>query len=259
MVFIVAFMMLFRIFANKHPQNCLLSLKCDSKRWMHHILLSTFLLLFGILSSQAIGQEDYRKFLSADSTGSHNIVEKERTPFIAAMKTNLLMDLIAIPNAGVEISLGKEWSLSANGHYAWWKSEPKNWFWRTYGGDITLRKWFGRKATSKVFTGHHVGIYGQMLTYDFATGSRGYLADRWTYGAGLEYGYSLPIRKRLNIDFSVGVGYLGGEYKEYLPMDGHYVWQVTRNRHWFGPSKAEISLVWLLGRGTTTTGGDGAR
>jgi|GEM_PF-6135277 len=40
-------------------------------------------------------------------------------------------------------------------------------------------------------------------------------------------------------------------YKEYLPQDGHYVWQSTKRRHWIGPTKAEISLVWLIGRGNT--------
>ena len=55
----------------------------------------------------------------------------------------------------------------------------------------------------------------------------------------------------LNIDFSIGLGYMGGEYKEYLPQDGHYVWQSTKRRHWIGPTKAEISLVWLIGRGNT--------
>ena len=90
-----------------------------------------------------------------------------------------------------------------------------------------------------------------MLTYDFELGGRGYLGDRWSWGAGIEYGYSLPVARRINIDFSLGLGYLGGEYKEYLPMDGHYVWQATRNRHWVGPTKAEITFVWLLGYGNT--------
>lgn len=39
--------------------------------------------------------------------------------------------------------------------------------------------------------------------------------------------------------------------KPTCPLDGHYVWQATKNRHWFGPTKAEISLVWLLGRGNS--------
>ena len=70
----------------------------------------------------------------------------------------------------------------------------------------------------------------------------------------MEYGYSLPIAKRLNIDFNLGVGYLGGEFKEYLPIDGHYVWQATKYRHWVGPTKLEVSLTWLLGRGNINEG-----
>ena len=45
------------------------------------------------------------------------------------------------------------------------------------------------------------------------------------------------------------MGYMGGTYKEYLPDNQCYVWQTTKQRHWFGPTKAEISLVWLIGYG----------
>ena len=185
------------------------------------------------------------------------IIETQPKPFYMALKTNALYDVLAIPNIGVEFYLGKKWSVATNWHYAWWKADPSSWYWRTYGGDVALRKWFGRKASKKPLTGHHIGVYGQILTYDFETGDRGYLGDRWSYAAGVEYGYSLPIKKRINIDFTVGLGYLSGEYKEYLPMDDCYVWQATKNRKWFGPTKAEISLVWLLGKGNTnkTRGG----
>lgn len=122
-------------------------------------------------------------------------------------------------------------------------------YWRIYGGDVELRKWLGSAAKRKPLTGYHIGAYAQIVTYDFELGGRGYLADRWSYAAGMSYGYSLPVAKRLNIDFSIGLGYMGGEYKEYLPQDGHYVWQSTKRRHWIGPTKAEISLVWLIGRG----------
>ena len=179
------------------------------------------------------------------------VVETKNKTQSFALKTNLLLDAIAIPSIGLEIYLGKNWSTTANWHYAWWRNESRSWWWRTYGGDIVLRRWFGRKADEKPLTGHHVGVYGQILTYDFETGGRGYLGDRWSYAAGVEYGYSLPIAKRLNIDFTLGVGYLRGEYKEYLPMDECYVWQATKNRKWLGPTKAEVSLVWLLGSGNS--------
>lgn len=174
---------------------------------------------------------------------------KEKKPYYIAAKTNLLYDAAIVPNVGVEVYLGKNFSVAGNWMYSWWKSDRVSWYWRTYGGDLALRYWFGRAAKEKPLTGHHIGLYGQILTYDIEVGGRGYLGDRWSYGGGLEYGYSLPVRQRLNIDFTLGLGYLGGEFQEYLPIDGHYVWQVTKMRNWIGPTKLEVSLIWQLGRG----------
>lgn len=178
-------------------------------------------------------------------------------PFYMNIRTNMLYDALLVPNIGVEFYLGKDWSVVANWMYGWWKTDRRHWYWRAYGGDIALRKWFGKAAKEKPLTGHHLGIYGQMFTYDFETGGRGYMGgkpggtlwDKMNWAAGVEYGYSLPVARRLNIDFTVGVGYWGGTYHEYKPVDGCYVWQSTKQRHWFGPTKAEVSLVWLIGRG----------
>lgn len=169
-------------------------------------------------------------------------------PFYMALKTNLLYDVALVPNLGIEFYVGSGWSLTADGMFAWWKTDKKHYYWRVYGGEFSVRKYFGRAAQQKPLSGHHLGLYGQLLTYDFELGGTGYLS-KLSYGGGIEYGYSFPIGRRFNLDLGVGVGYLGGEYKKYVPMDDHYVWQQTRQRHWIGPTKAEISLVWLIGRG----------
>lgn len=174
---------------------------------------------------------------------------KEGRNWYMALKTNLLYDAALVPNIGVEFYLGRNWSLAGNWMYAWWHTDRVHYYWRTYGGDFEVRKWLGARAAEKPLTGHHIGLYGQIVTYDFELGGRGYLGDKWSYGAGISYGYSVPVGKRLNLDFTLGIGYLGGIYKEYIPDAGCYVWQVTKNRKWFGPTKAEISLVWLIGRG----------
>ena len=183
-------------------------------------------------------------------------------PFYMGIKTNMLYDLGAIPNIGAEFYLGANFSIVGNWQYSWWKSDKKSWYWRSYGGDVALRYWLGKASRNKPLTGHHLGLYGQMITYDFEVGGRGYIADSgfgkdksedaslgWNWAAGLEYGYSLPIARRLNIDFTLGVGYHWGTFKEYLPIDGHYVWQATKRRKYIGPTKCEISLVWLIGCG----------
>ena len=181
-------------------------------------------------------------------TGGFQSGEKHG-PFYMAVKTNMLYDALLVPNIGVEFYVGKNWSVAGNWMYAWWKSDRKHNYWRIYGGDVELRRWFGRRAVEKPFSGHHVGLYGQIVTYDFELGGKGYLGDKWSYGGGVAYGYSLPVGHRFNVDFTLGIGYLGGLYKEYIPLDGHYVWQTTKKRRWFGPTKAGISLVWLIGRG----------
>ena len=83
--------------------------------------------------------------------------------------------------------------------------------------------------------GHHVGVYGQMLTYDVEWGGRGYMGDRWSWAAGVSYGYSLPVGRHFNIDFTLGVGYLQGDYMKYRPEDDCYVWDSTHRKEWFGP------------------------
>lgn len=192
----------------------------------------------------------------------------ERTaPRYWAIKTNMLYDAALIPNVGVEVYLGKQWSVAANWMYGWWKKDRIHWYWRAYGGDIAVRKWLGKAAREKPLTGHHLGVYGQVLTYDFETGGRGYMGgepggtlfDRANFAGGVEYGYALPIARRLNLDFTIGIGYMGGKYYEYKPIDDCYVWQATKQRHYFGPTKLEVSLVWLLGRDNINKGKGGKR
>ena len=172
-------------------------------------------------------------------------------PFYMALKTNMLYDVLAVPNIGVEFYLGKNWSISGNWMYGWWKKNSSHRYWRIYGGDLAVRYWLGKKANEKPLTGHHIGIYGQAFTYDFEWGGKGYMGgepggtlwDKTNYAAGVEYGYSLPVANRLNIDFTLGVGYWGGKYYEYIPLDGHYVWHaigsVPRRRKslWYGFSE----------------------
>lgn len=162
-----------------------------------------------------------------------------------ALKTNLLYDALLVPNLGAELLTDKNISVSFTWMYAWWKTDRRHYYWRTYGGELEVRKWFGAKAAQRL-NGHHAGIYAGCLTYDFELGGRGYLSDRWSHHYGLSYGYSWRIAPHLNLDCSIGIGYLTGRYKEYLPMDGCYVWQTTKNNRWIGPTKAEVSLVWLI-------------
>ena len=40
--------------------------------------------------------------------------------------------------------------------------------------------------------------------------------------------------------------FLHTKYEEYLPIDGHYVYQQTSRTNWLGPVKLKFALVWRL-------------
>lgn len=196
-------------------------------------------------------------YVPVEPVSADTVVPEFKKPFYMSIRTNMLYDVLAVPNIGVDFYLGKNWSLGADWMYGWWKNDHTHRYWRLYGGEIVLRKWFGRAAKMKPLTGHHLGLYCGLLTYDFEWGGKGYMGglpghdlwDRCMRVAGVEYGYSLPISRRINFDFTIGVGVLDGKEEKYVPQDDHYVWQSTSRKTWVGPTKLEISLVWLIGHG----------
>lgn len=231
-------------------------------------LIGLVVLVLAVCNSAAQVPNDYDYTLveaKADSTeiyfpksssDAKEIFEAGK-PFYMDLRTNMLYDIAAIPNIGVEFYLGKNFSILTDWMYSWWDSNPRHRYWRIYGGTIGARWWFGRKAHTKPLTGHHLGIYGGAVTFDFEWGGKGYMGgkpggtlwDRCLVNSGIEYGYSLPIGPHLNIDFSLGVGYLGGHYIKYFPFDNEYFREKEYKMNYFGPTKVEVSLIWLIGRG----------
>ena len=182
---------------------------------------------------------------------------------LIGIKTNMLYDAVLVPNIGIEIPLGRHGSLSADWMYAWWRNNNRHRYWRVYGGELEGRYWLRKNEKGKLPSGHHVGLYAQVLTFDVEWGGRGYMGgtpggtlwNKAMVGGGLSYGYSLSVARRLCIDFSAGIGYIGGQYQEYVPDDDCYVWQRTSRLHYFGPTRAEVSLVWWIPYGKNWKGG----
>lgn len=172
----------------------------------------------------------------------------------ANLSTNLISDLLLLPNFRAEFSLADRLSIAVGIASSWWKHEP-TWFWEYYGGDVLVNWWFGKAAKAKPLSGHHLGAYAQVMTYDYLVAGRGIMGctpggnifDSAQFSAGLEYGYTLPIARRLSLDFGIGAGYMGGKYYEYHREDEHYVWTATKERRWLGPTRVRAALVVQLG------------
>lgn len=167
-----------------------------------------------------------------------------------ALSSNLLMDAFLIPEVKVHVGFGGCWSAWAGYRGAWWSVPGRRQFWQTQGLGAGARWHFGRESRANTLTGHHVGVFGTMMGYDFKLGPTGRQSRGLrTWSAGADYGYSIALARRLNLDVSVGVGYLDSPYIKYEYVCGHYVCKGTGHTRWVGPVSGEISLTWLIGEG----------
>lgn len=166
-----------------------------------------------------------------------------------ALRSNLLSDAALIPNVGVTVPIAGRWAADLSWSYAWWSNDSRHRYWRTYGGNAEIRLYLGNREHKNRLEGHHLGIYGQMFTYDFELGGKGRMAPKWSAGGGIAYGYTLAITGRLSLDFTIGIAYITGKEYRYQPISDRYVWQSTRDINYMGPTRCEVSLVWLIGKG----------
>lgn len=97
-------------------------------------------------------------------------------------------------------------------------------------------------------TGHFIGLYAEGGIYDFQYKGDGY-QGKYYGAAGFSYGYSIPVSRHLAFEFSLGIGYLTTKYRKYTPYEESLVWTSSGQYNFIGPTKAKISLVWLITKG----------
>ena len=182
------------------------------------------------------------------------VVLRDTVPnkFYMAVKNNIIYDALLLPNLAVEFYIPGRWSIEAEGIWSWWRFNSFEKYNRIQSAGLEVRKWFGKKYENDPLCGHHIGLYGMYGTYDVKLGKNefGSLSNS-SFSVGLSYGYSVPVAKRLNLEFGIAFGYMGGEYEKYSYSDywNDHPWNSTHKRHYFGPTKAKASLVWQIGSG----------
>jgi len=181
---------------------------------------------------------------------AQEIYRAEESSLAVQLRTNGLYDLALCPNVGLELQtdLGLAFQLDYVG--AWWNSQKNNRYFSNYGLQTELRYYFASPKMDFPYTGHHAGVYFLMATYDFEFGGTGYQCkdlDK-SIGFGISYGYSKPISRRLSLDFTLGIGYFTSKYTVYEPSTSWYRATGYKKLTWFGPTKAEVTLVWNLNK-----------
>ena len=194
--------------------------------------------------------EELRRQRIADSLASAQATPElvyVSTPWY--IKSNLIYDVLLMPSLEIEYRFNERWSAAVEGNMAWWHNDGKHKYYQLATIIPEARYWFKPQGSRR---GHYVGLFGGGGWYDLENGNTGY---RGTGGmVGASYGYMFPIGKYFAFEAGIGVGFMTTKYEEYLPQDGHYVYQQTNRTNYVGPLKLKFAFVWNIGRWTEKGG-----
>ncbi|MDE5608516.1 MAG: DUF3575 domain-containing protein [Muribaculaceae bacterium] len=156
-----------------------------------------------------------------------------------ALKTNLLDYAVLMPNLELEWMFADRWSAALEAQGAWYAKTTPHKVYRLATIMPEVRYWVIDRSR---WHGMYVGLFGGIGQYDLCDGHKGHEGE----GAmgGLSVGYMWPIGKHLSLDAGIGLGYMRLRDKEYLPADGHFLYQLTKNINYVGPLRLKLSLVW---------------
>lgn len=158
-----------------------------------------------------------------------------------AIKTNLVYDAVLMPSLEIEYKINGHWSVALEGDVAWWKNDPKHKYYQIATISPEVRYKFN---ADRPWHGGYLGLFTGGSWYDVENGGRGYRGELGMLG--VSYNYMWPVGRRLSFEAGIGVGLMYTRYKEYLPIDGHYVYQQTSELFFAGPLKLKFALVWRL-------------
>lgn len=185
------------------------------------------------------------------------LTHRERTKKpLFALKTNLLFDAATLVNLELEVPIGKRWSVAAEVIFPWWLQEQQQRCIQMLSGNIEVKYWFGdrtydRKGQKREsLTGWFIGLYAGGGYYDLEWNARGYQGE-FFIAAGISGGYAHSIGRNLRMEYSLGVGYMRTNYRYYEAKKGtDNQWHLTRKTDgrftWIGPTRAKVSLVWMI-------------
>lgn len=165
-----------------------------------------------------------------------------------ALKSNLLYDATTTLNLGVEVGLGQLTTLDISGNYNPW----------TFSDNQKMKHWLiqpeFRIWTCERFNGHFFGIHahyaqfniGGMLPFGIKTENfESHRYDGWLAGAGVSYGYQWILSNRWSLEATIGVGYAYIDYNKYQCGEcGDKL--AEKSRHYFGPTKAGVTLIFMI-------------
>lgn len=170
-----------------------------------------------------------------------------------AIKSNILYDLTATVNAGIEVGLAPRWSLDVSGNFnAWTMKNDRRW--KHYLVQPEVRYWLCDR-----FMGHFLALHLHGGQYNFGgiKNSINFLGTNlsnltthryqgWFAGAGVGYGYAFVLGRHWNLELEAGIGYAYTVFDEFECAGCGRKVNTDLNHHYFGPTKLAVNFVYLF-------------
>lgn len=166
-----------------------------------------------------------------------------------ALKTNLLADATTTINLAAEIGLKPKTTLDLYVNYNPW-SLGNNKVFKYVMFQPEYRFWFCERFTGSFLGFHaHGGIFnvgGIDMPFGIWPGLKDYRYEGEFIGAGISYGYQWVLSKHWNIEANIGAGYAYVNFDKYKCKNCGKLQEKDKHKHYVGPTKAAISLVYLF-------------
>lgn len=166
-----------------------------------------------------------------------------------AIKSNLLSAANGALNAGVEYALHPKYTFDLSGSIRPWKRTEGyvNRYWMV---KPEVRYW-----TCQKFNGTFWGVYlngaqfnvgGKKMPFGLFPWLKEHRYAGWMAGVGISYGYHFMLDRHWNIEASLSAGYECIDYKKYKCPDVCSEVLKAGRYHYFGPTHASLSIVYLF-------------
>lgn len=175
------------------------------------------------------------------SAGQQDVLQQAVPARYHSLKTNVAFDAIGVLNLAYEVQLHRKMTLDLPVMWSLWDAQREHAL-RVIALQPELRWWTG----SEVGRGHFLGLHAHAAWFNFKWEDNRYQdAGRPLLGAGLSYGYKLPLGQHWGAEFNVGVGYANLKYNTYYNIENGALIN-TRIRHYWGLTRLGLSLVYRL-------------
>lgn len=169
-----------------------------------------------------------------------------KTPWMGAVKTDLLTDVLLLPQLGFEFQMSRHLSFELMGWYSTQNIIKQSPLTKIYGFRPELRYWI-RDAMSK---GIFIGVHSNLMWYTMlSTDSYIYqtYGQKPAWSVGATFGYSLPLDRKNHwaLEFVAGLGY--GNYKQNIfktAESGELVLSDSQHKHYVGLTRVGINLAY---------------